>query len=309
MAYIIIDLEFNNLFEIDKFIPDYRMNNQNEVNGTVKNEIIQIGAIKIDKYMKVQDELKVFIKQSIFSRLNPKISEMTNITQEDLDNGVEFIEGMDMLKEFMDEGDILCSWAKDDVREIVTNSIFHGYNYSSLLNEYIDIQEYCSKVLGTHKVLGLKNALNKLKINADEERLHDALNDAYYEYHVFKRLYNSRVIKNYIIKDIYKMPMIRVDSSKNYILNINKVQGVCPKCGNKIQRESDIVPQGWRYVYTGICSKCKSKIFSEIEVKKNFVGDVFYNEVGSIVSELEYSDHSYKIESIKKRLEEKDGYI
>ncbi|MGL4772052.1 MAG: exonuclease domain-containing protein [Clostridium sp.] len=309
MAYIIIDLEFNNLYEIEKYFPDYREKNPHEVNGKVKNEIIQIGAIKIDKYMKIQHELKVFIKPSIFSVLNPKISEMTNITMTDLEYGESFQSGMDKLKAFMDKGDIICSWAKDDVREIVTNSIYHEYNYSELLDEYIDIQEYCSRVLGVQKVLGLKNALSKLKINANEELLHDALNDAYFEYQVFKRLYNARAIKNYIIKDIYKMPMIRVDNSKQFVLDSNRIEGICPKCGNHIDRESAIIPQSWRYIYLGICSKCKSKILGEVDVKKNFMGDTFYNEVGTLLSELEYSDYSYKIEHIKKKIEEKGGYI
>lgn len=306
MAYVIIDLEFNNLSEIDKYIPNYTETYSEEVNGSVKNEIIQIGAIKIDKYMKLIDELKVYIKPSIFSSPNPKILELTGIKTHELENGVSFNEAMEALKAFMGKGDILCSWAKDDVREIIINSLHHNYDCTEILGEYIDIQEYCTKILGNQKVLGLKNALNKLNITVDKEMLHDALNDAHFEYMVFKRLYNSRAVKNYIIKDIYKHPIIKVDIRKEFILDKSRISGNCPKCGNDIKRESDVISQSYKYIYVGECSKCKSKILEEIDIKKNFLGDIFYNKTETVLTEVEYSDYSYKIENVQKKNEGKN---
>lgn len=309
MAYVIIDLEFNNLSEIDKYIPNYTETFSEEVNGNVKNEIIQIGAIKVDKYMKQIDELKVYIKPSIFSSTNPKILELTGIKEEELESGVSFSVAMEKLKDFMESGDILCSWAKDDVREIIINSLHHNYDCKDILKEYIDIQEYCTKVLGNHKVLGLKNALSKLKINVDTELLHDALNDAQFEYLVFKRLYNSRAIKGYIIKDVYKHPIIKVDIRKEFSLDKEKILGSCPKCGNDISRESDVVSQSFKYIYVGECSKCKSKVLEEIDIKKNFLGEIFYNKKETVLSEMEYSDYSYKIENTKKKEDGKNMVI
>ena len=50
-------------------------------------------------------------------------------------------------------------------------------------------------------MLSLKNALDELKIKVDKSKLHDALNDANYTAEVFKRLYNNKIVKNYIVKD------------------------------------------------------------------------------------------------------------
>ena len=47
------------------------------------------------------------------------------------------------------------------------------------INNYLDIQEYVTKILGFRKSLSLKNALKALKIKVNEDSLHDALNDIF----------------------------------------------------------------------------------------------------------------------------------
>ena len=115
MAFIIIDLEFNNLSEIHKYYPNIYKDIPNLKELDLINEIIEIGAIKVDMYMKPLEELKVYIKPSVIPVVNPKILSITNIKHEELENGVSFNEGLDMLKNMVDKGDIICSWAKDDI--------------------------------------------------------------------------------------------------------------------------------------------------------------------------------------------------
>ncbi len=171
MAFIIIDLEFNNLNGINKYYPDIFNENPDLKDIQIENEIIEIGAIKLDKYMKPLGEYKAYIKPSIIPVLNPKVLEITKISKEDLDSGISFEEGMDGLRSLIDEDDIICSWAKDDIIEIMSNAIYHKYEDLKWLKNYLDIQEYSTKILAHKNSLSLKNALEELKIRIDPRQI------------------------------------------------------------------------------------------------------------------------------------------
>jgi len=302
MAFIIIDLEFNNLEGIHKYYPDLFTKYPSLENVELDNEIIEIGAIKLDNYMKPLNEFKAYIKPSAIPVLNPKISEITSITEKDLENGLSFQEGIEKLSELIDEGDVICSWAKDDIIEIINNAVYYKYENLDWLKNYLDLQEYSTKILGKKKSLSLKNALEDLKIKVDNSKLHDALNDAIYTAEVFKRIYNSRVLKNYIIKDIYNMPAMTIKNLTEYKLDIEKLVGKCPKCNLDIDFEYDFIPMKWRFVAIGKCSRCNNKIIDEVIVKQTFSGEEVYNEVATIIDEIEYINYTYKIKKLENKL-------
>lgn len=295
MAFIIIDLEFNNLSGIHKCIPNVYNDYPNLKKLDLVNEIIEIGAVKLDAHMQPCDELKVYIKPSVIPVVNPKILEITKINIKDLENGVSFIEGINKLKEMVEDGDIICSWAKDDIAEIIRNSNYYGYENLSWLNNYLDIQEYVTKILGYRKSLSLKNALKTLKIKVNEELLHDALNDSIYTAHVFKNVYNSRAIKNYIVKDVYKMPALDVTSLEGVELDYNKINQICPKCKRKINVSYPFSIVGWRFISLGTCTKCNSRILDELIVKKSLCGDEIYKEVTTLIDEYDYLRYENKL--------------
>ncbi|MBU3103813.1 3'-5' exonuclease [Clostridium gasigenes] len=295
MAFIIIDLEFNNLNGINKYYPDIFNDNPDLKDIQIENEIIEIGAIKLDKYMKPLGEYKAYIKPSIIPVLNPKVLEITKISKEDLDSGISFEEGMAGLRALIDEDDIICSWAKDDIIEIMSNAIYHKYEDLKWLKNYLDIQEYSTKILAHKNSLSLKNALEELKIRIDPSKLHDALNDAVYTSYVLKRIYNSRIIKNYVIKDIYNMPALEVKNLQEYNLDENKVKEICPKCKVGLAIEYPLKPINWRFLSLGICPKCNRKVINEVVIKKTFSGEEVYKETSTIVNEVEYINYTYKM--------------
>ena len=288
MAFIIIDLEFNNLCGIHKSYPNIYNEIPKLKDLELVNEIIEIGAIKVDMYMKPMEKLRVFIKPSVIPVINPKILDITNIRKEQLANGVSFKEGMDKLKEMIEPGDIICSWAKDDIAEIIRNANHHGYNDLSWIERYLDLQEYATKILGHKNILSLKNALQYLKIKVDENTLHDALNDATYTSYVFKNIYNSRAIKNYIVKDIFKMPALEVKSLEEVKIDFDKVTQKCPKCNRDLEVQYEFTILGWRFVSLTTCPKCKSRILDELIVKKSLSGELIYKQVYTNIDEIDF---------------------
>lgn len=297
MAFVIIDLEFNNLSGIHKCYPDIYTKIPNLKQLDLINEIIEIGAIKVNKYMQPIEELRLFIKPSVIPVINPNILKITGITEENLEGGVSFIEGLEKLKELVDEGDIVCSWAKDDIVEIIRNANYYNYKDLKWINKYLDLQEYTTKILGFKKSLSLSNALKHLNIKFDGDKLHDALNDALFECSVFKRLYNSRAINSYIISNVYEMPALEIKSLTNISIDYDKVNQLCPKCKRKISIEYPFKPMGWRLVSLGSCNKCKSKVLNELVVKRSLSGEVIYQEIASFIDEIEYSRYEVRFKS------------
>lgn len=301
MGYIIIDLEFNNLKNIDKYYADFYEENKGIESIDLENEIIEIGAVKVDKYMKTVETMKAYIKPSVFPVINPCITEITKINGDLLnEEGITFIEALEKLKDMFEEGDILCSWAKDDVAELIRNAKYHNCSDLKWLDSYLDIQEYATKILGHKKVLGLKNALDELRIKVDDTRLHDALNDSIYTVEVLKRIYNPRVIKNYIVNDIYNIPAIHVNNLDNIEVKEKDLKLLCPKCKKKIILETPIKLLKWRFVSIGKCSKCNNNILCEIVVKETLNGKRVFTEINSIIKNEVYLNYMYKFEKAKK---------
>lgn len=297
MAFVIIDLEFNNLSGIHKCFPDIYTRIPNLKELDLVNEIIEIGAVKVDRYMKPIETLKVYIKPTVIPVLNPNILEITGIKESDLESGVSFVEGIEKLEAMVGKDDILCSWAKDDVVEIIRNANYYKYRNIEWINRYLDLQEYTTKILGFKKLLSLSNALKQLKIKFDGDKLHDALNDAIYELYVFKSVYNSRAIKNYIIENIYEMPALEIKMLKTLDIDYDRVKQLCPKCKKKIYVEYPLKIVGWRFVSIGVCTKCKSKVLNELIIKRSLYGEIIYQEVSSFLDDIEYSRYESRLKN------------
>ncbi|WP_097025973.1 3'-5' exonuclease [Clostridium peptidivorans] len=193
MNYIVFDLEFNQA---------YRSKKEKSIisNEKCPFEIIQIGAIKLDKnFQKIQTFNKL-IKPHIYTTLNPFVENLTGITINDLNSSKPF---KDIYEEFVNfiQGDknILCVWGLADIKELFRNIKYHNLDISIIPKEYINLQQFASKYLkcpkGIH--IGLNKAVNLLNIPLDS-KFHNAFADAYYTTEVFKKIYNDKIqIKTY----------------------------------------------------------------------------------------------------------------
>lgn len=288
LDYVVIDLEFNNLREITEFYPDFYEKNPDLIDCLCPNEIIEIGAIRLNRNMREVGRFKTYVKPNIYKLLNPRVSQITGITQEQLVNGVDFIDALKDLGEFVGEDSIICSWAKDDIAELIRNSDYYNCKSIDWLKGYIDLQEYCTKILLEKKSISLINALNKLRIKVKEEELHDALNDAVYTAEVFKRIYNDRAVKSFIIRDIIHMPSIMIRDFDDFELEEDKTILSCPKCGSIVELQYPLKLFKWRFIGIGSCTYCNSKILQKIVVKQSLAGDKVYLSDNRFLSDKEF---------------------
>lgn len=208
MQYIIFDLEFNQSKETKEERKDKEIK--------LMFEIIQIGAVKVDKNFNIISKFNALVKPILHTELHPYVENLTNINISDLNKAKTFPE---VFKEFIkfigDDNPILCVWGTSDIKELIKNASFHKLPFNVMPKKYIDIQRYASKDLNCEKgyKIGLKTAVEALKINTDLN-FHDAYFDAIYTYEVFKRIFTHK-----IIAESYNFETIRREKKKKEVIN------------------------------------------------------------------------------------------
>lgn len=129
--------------------------------GNHQNEIIEIGAVKIDEYQDVISEFSEFIKPIINPTLSEFCTELTSITQEDVDNSSLFPEVIKRFRQWIgeDEEFLLCSWGHYDKGQFKKDCELHklGTNWLeyhiSLKHQYAELANLRKGGIGMEKAL------------------------------------------------------------------------------------------------------------------------------------------------------------
>ncbi|MBR3719532.1 MAG: exonuclease domain-containing protein [Firmicutes bacterium] len=115
MTPIIIDLEWNQ-----------PLKGRTPVEG-LPDEIIQIGAAKIDLEGNVLDTFSQIVKPFYYTKLNKDVAELTLLTDEDLQTGLPFVQAMDAFRAWCGEDCVFLSWSATDGFVMARNCEKFGY--------------------------------------------------------------------------------------------------------------------------------------------------------------------------------------
>lgn len=182
MEYIFLDLEFN-----QGIVPPEYINHPK-----LSNEIIQIGAVKLDQNLQFLGGFRRYVKPTLYTTVSTFITELTSITTEDVDNQDNFPEVYEDFIQFVGSKDnALCIWGMSDIKEIHRNIVFHNLDSESLPKNVINLQPYVSIQLGypKQKPLALRFSIEALEI-PQPYAYHDAYYDALYTSELFKKVHH-----------------------------------------------------------------------------------------------------------------------
>ncbi len=175
MNYIIYDLELNS----------------KPFKSNLPNEIIEVGAVKLDSNLNEVDTFQAFIKPKYFKKLFPVVKRKTRITQEDVNDAENFKDIISNFRSWIGDNFILISWGHDDIHHLLMNCRSNKLT-TSWLKKNIDLQKQVSSIyeVPAGQRYSLENALNVLEIKV-EENLHRALADARYTAMIFQKTFNK----------------------------------------------------------------------------------------------------------------------
>ncbi|MGU9539584.1 exonuclease domain-containing protein [Clostridium tepidum] len=283
MNYIIFDLEWNSFKNIKNNINYYKKFNKRT---KFFDEIIEIGAIKLNDKLECIDNFRAYIKPTIYKKLNPRIIELTGISNKDLEYGFNFNKVLKYFKKWIGKDYILCSWCDSDIKVLKKNIEYYNPNYKvdSLLVPYIDIQKYCCEILHYNRRVSLHDIINRENIVCSTDTFHQALDDSKLTVDVFRELFDKSKIENYIINNLnYFYDSLNLKISLE-MLDKTKLRSRCANCGKYSKKLKLSFDSKTRRVSTlSYCSCCNIYTRQRIKIKKDLTDNLVYVSKGKII--------------------------
>ena len=171
MNLIVFDLEWNMGNAPKTF-------NYHGAELTLRGEIIQIGAVRVDENGDVLDTFEMTLRPRIFRKLHWRIAEVTGLSQGDLEAGVPIAEGLRRFQEWAGPDAEFAEWGLDDVPVLKQNLFLYNMD-ESWPTRWYDLQQIFLKNFprGEGEGLTLESVVDRLGI-PKEEPFHNALDDA-----------------------------------------------------------------------------------------------------------------------------------
>lgn len=190
MFYITLDLEWNQAYAQKALAV------QRQLSSRLRGEVIQIGAVKLDKNLRICGSYQIIVKPKYFKKLHKHVSELTGITQEQMDVGTPLVIAAESFKKWCGDDFVFLTWGPDDIPMLKENFHVNGIKFDWLDRTY-DLQQIFSRQTdGAAKQRSLEFAMEHFEIPMNLPA-HDALNDAYFTALVAQKLNVEEGIRTY----------------------------------------------------------------------------------------------------------------
>ena len=274
MYYIIMDLEWNNSYvkSTQKFI----------------NEIIEIGAVKLNSKLETVDTFSELIKPVISKKLRSRIKNLTHITNDDIKGGKPFSAVMADFENWVGEDAVIMTWGDTDIRTLLSNyKMFLKNSSIGFIKKYVDLQKYCQCFIDMENVqqAGLSYAAQCLEIDTESFPHHRALDDSLLSAECLKKVFDNEKLSAHILNcdgDFYARLAFRpyvIKDKNDPLIDKSMFNCFCDICGGKAEtlKNWKFTNQSFRGVF--FCEHCNrefrvnlriKKFYDRLDVKRNY---------------------------------------
>ena len=319
MNYIVLDLEWNQ--STDRF---------NRECG-LPFEILEIGAVKLNKKMKMVDKFDELIKPQIYRTIHYITTKIIHMDKEELDKGRPFPEVMNDFLKWCGKDYVFCIWGTIDLTELQRNMCYYGMDELTkgpLM--YFDIQKFFSMTYEDGKIRrALEWAVDYLKIEKDIP-FHRAYSDAYYTSKVFQIIDSFKPdIERYVSYDVFMVPQSKKEEvhvnfktyskyisrefpDKNTAIEDKDVSSTkCYLCSRNAKKKIKwFSVNGKHYFCLAECKK-HGYLKGKVRMKKADDGGIYVIKTLKLVSEdvakeIEEKQEKLRIQRMEKRHSKKE---
>jgi inhibitor of KinA sporulation pathway (predicted exonuclease) len=126
------------------------------------NEVIEIGAVKINEYGDHLGTFNKFVKPKVNPILSGFCTHLTSIKQENVDRASLFPTVVEQFQDWIELDDpfYLCSWGKFDKQLLINDHNLHDMEYD-WLHDSLDIKGQYQELNRHVKKTGLKNTIKR----------------------------------------------------------------------------------------------------------------------------------------------------
>lgn len=267
MRYIIFDLEWNNA---------YNYKTQKGI-----NEIIEIGAVKLNEEFEVVDTFKQLIKPVVSRKLGSNFKRLTHITMDEINiNGIPFDRAFaDFSRWSSGDDTVFMSWSNSDLYTLVDNyKRFKNTTNIPFMKKYADAQSYCMQFISDHngRQISLSNCAERFEIEVDTSTLHRALEDCILTACCVKKVFDKDKFAKYISncdisffeRLVFKPYFIKPDDSERF--NVNSVKLFCPVCNGEVELLDAYTYNNNTFRNAGMCKCCRRKFWVFVRAKQMY---------------------------------------
>ena len=259
MNLIVFDLEWNMGNAPKTF-------NYHGAELTLRGEIIQIGAARVDENGDVLDTFEMTLRPRIFRKLHWRIAEVTGLSQGDLEAGVPIAEGLRRFQEWAGPDAEFAEWGLDDVPVLKQNLFLYNMD-ESWPSRWYDLQQIFLKNFprGEGEGLTLESVVDRLGI-PKEEPFHNALDDALYTARICRKLPLAEGLATYPTEEeLLKEALLGAEpnpAARDIRLFMNRMEhddyrnvselteAACPKCSAPLTPDEVWLKRGNTGYYT-----------------------------------------------------------
>ena len=273
MYYITLDLEWNQAYAQKALAV------QRQLACRLRGEVIQIGAVKMDKNMNICGSYQIIVKPKYFKKLHRHVSELTGITQEQMDMGTPLDEAAERFKRWCGKDYAFLTWGPDDIPMLKENLNANGIP-GDWIGEVYDLQRiFNTRTDGLSKQRSLEYAMDYFEIQQNLPA-HDALNDAYFTALVAEKLDVPDAIKTYTTSNgeyLLEEVLGDADAGGDGYVAIEELldeevikNPICPICKKPLSEiGKPLHSKGQKYTYYFECEK-DGEMLITLRLHRNF---------------------------------------
>ncbi len=272
MKYVIIDLEWNGA-------PLYKT-------GGYFNEIIEIGAVRLDEDLRQVDTFQALVQPKIHKKLTGRVKRLTHISNDEVRAARRFKETYAEFCQWLgEEENCILTWGTGDILVLLENFEQLGIkNGIRAIHNYCDAQIICQRALDidSAKQPGLSAVAEQLGIEFSDMEMHRALDDSIVSAECLRRVWKqdlfeelrSKVDEEFIRRITFKTVIIS-DINNPILDQINKsacFRQRCPACNSRMRRLGGIISRNRGFTAEYRCPKCEVEYVGRHQFKLKYEG-------------------------------------
>ncbi len=266
-CYIIMDLEWNSAYckWQKRFL----------------NEIIEIGAVKLDEQLNEVGRFRCFVRSRLTNRLRSRFKGLTNISNEDMRSGIDFDEAVHRYPDWAGKDTLTLTWSNSDIYALLDNmKTLLDTDTLPFIYRYADLQKFVQEQLGiTGNQISLTAAAESLGINFEEFAAHRALGDCLCSAQLLRRTWVDGGLDKYTVDttnpEYYKRLLFKpyiISDINNPEIDKAQLRIKCPKCSLYLRRKSKWQFKSRCFRASFRCTKCGTDYIGRVRVKKLYKG-------------------------------------
>lgn len=265
MNYIILDMEWNSAYS--------------KVHQRFINEIIEIGAVKLDEQLNEIGRFQAFVRSRLTRRLASRTKGLTHITNDDMRSGQRLEKVLADYKQFVGSDHLTLTWSNTDIYVLLDNlKSFMGLDTIPVVEKYADLQKYVQnrmKVEGNQ--ISLTTAAELSGVSFEEFAAHRALGDCLVCAELFRRTFDDEQLTRYVCDTTRPEYYERLNFKPYYITDLHspvvdrkQLRFNCDACGAPAKRTTKWSVRNNFLRADFVCPTCSRQFNGRVRFKKTF---------------------------------------